>query len=108
MSSGRGSQHKGADGEQELAAVLTRYGYEIKRGGSLSFGEVPNLVGLPSIHIECMRVVRLNVSVAMQHAVKDSQWFKGGMPTLFHRKNRQPWLVMVRLEDFMQLYQGKE
>ena len=105
---GEASQRKRANGERKLTTVLREYGYVMERGGSLSFGEVPNLVGLPSIHIECMRVVRLNVSVAMQHAVKDSQWFKGGMPTLFHRKNRQPWLVMVRLEDFMQLYQGKE
>lgn len=33
---GRSSQRKGA-------AVLTGYGYEIKCGSSLFFGEVPNL-----------------------------------------------------------------
>lgn len=40
---GRKSQRKGADGERELAAILREYGYEIKRGGSLSFGEAPDL-----------------------------------------------------------------
>ena len=30
------------------------------------------------------------------------------MPALFHRRNRQPWLVTLRLEDFMQLYSEKE
>jgi Holliday junction resolvase len=108
MSSGRGSQRKGADGERELASVLREYGYDMQRGGSLSFGEVPDLVGLPGVHIECKRVERLNVPEAMQQAVKDSQRFKDGMPALFHRRNRQPWLVTIRLEDFMQLYQGKE
>lgn len=108
MSSGRGSQRKGADGERELAAVLGNYGYDMKRGGSLSFGEVPDLVGLPGVHIECKRVERLNVPEAMQQAVNDSQRFKDGMPALFHRRNRQPWLVTIRLEDFMQLYQGKD
>ena len=108
MSSGRGSQRKGADGERELAAVLREYGYDMERGGSLSFGEVPDLVGLPSVHIECKRVERLNVPAAMQQAVKDSQRFRDGMPALFHRRNRQPWLVTIRLEDFMQLYQGKD
>lgn len=47
--SGKASQRKGADGERELAAILREYGYEIKRGGSMSFGEVPDLVGLPAI-----------------------------------------------------------
>ena len=102
---GISSQRKGADGERELAAVLREYGYDIERGGSLSFGEVPDLVGLPGVHIECKRVERLNVPAAMQQAVKDSQRFRDGVPALFHRRNRQPWLVTIRLEDFMQLYQ---
>lgn len=105
MSSGRSSQRKGADGERELAAVLREYGYDIERGGSLSFGEVPDLVGLPGVHIECKRVERLNVPAAMQQAVKDSQRFRDGVPALFYRRNRQQWLVTIRLEDFMQLYQ---
>ncbi len=105
---GAASQRKGAAGERELAARLREYGYEIERGGSLSFGEVPDLVGLPGVHIECKRVERLNVPEAMQQAVKDSLRFKDGMPALFHRRNRQPWLVTIRLEDFMQLYQGKD
>lgn len=105
---GASSQRKGASGERELAAVLTGYGYEIKRGGSMSFGEVPDLVGLPGVHIEVKRVERLNVPEAMQQAVKDSVRFRDGMPALFHRRNRQPWLVTLRLEDFMQLYCEKE
>ena len=105
---GAASQRKGADGERELASVLREYGYDMQRGGSLSFGEVPDLVGLPGVHIECKRVERLNVPEAMQQAVKDSLRFRDGMPALFHRRNRQPWLVTIRLEDFMQLYQGKE
>ena len=101
----RSQQRKGAEGERELAARLREYGYEIERGGSLSFGEVPDLVGLPGVHIECKRVERLNVPEAMQQAVKDSLRFRDGMPALFHRRNRQPWLVTIRLEDFMELYQ---
>ena len=105
---GASSQRKGASGERELAAVLTGYGYEIKRGGSLSFGEAPDLVGLPGVHIEVKRVERLNVPEAMQQAVNDSQRFQDGIPALFHRRNRQPWLVTLRLEDFMRLYREKE
>ena len=105
---GRGSQRKGADGERELAAALRSYGYEIKRGGSLTFGEVPDLSGLPGVHIEVKRVERLNIAAAMEQAAKDAERFKDGASVVFHRRNRQPWLVTLRLEDFMQLYCEKE
>lgn len=102
--SGKASQRKGADGERELAVVLREYGYEIKRGGSLSFGEAPDLAGLPGIHIECKRVERLNVPEAMHQAIRDSEAFRDGAPTVFHRRSREPWLVTMRLADWMTLY----
>lgn len=88
----------------ELAALLRQHGYEIERGGSLSFGEVPDLVGLPGVHIEVKRVERLNVGEAMNQAIRDADRFHDGVPTLFHRRNRQPWLVTMRLDDWMGLY----
>lgn len=100
----RSSQRKGADGERELAEKLRQYGYDMERGGSLTFGDVPDLIGLPGIHIECKRVEKLNVTEAMQQAIRDSERFHDGTPALFHRKNRQPWLVTLRLEDFMELF----
>ena len=103
---GKSSQRKGADGERELADLLRGYGYSIERGGTLSFGEVPDLVGLPGVHVECKRVERLNVPEAMRQAVRDAERFQDGMPALFHRRNRQPWLVTVRLDDFMRMYQA--
>ena len=104
---GKASQRKGAAGERELADRLREYGYTIERGGTLSFGEVPDLVGMPGIHIECKRVERLNVPEAMRQAVRDSERFRDGMPALFHRRNRQPWLVTMKLEDWMKLYGGE-
>ena len=101
---GISSQRKGAAGERELAAKLRGYGYEIERGGSMTFGEVPDLVGLPGVHIEVKRVERLNVGEAMQQAIRDAEQFGDGCPALFHRRNRQPWLVTLRLEDFMDMY----
>ena len=101
---GKGSQRKGAGGERELAAILRDHGYIITRGGSLSFGEVPDLSGLPGIHIECKRVERLNIMAAMEQAVRDSEAFEDGAPTVFHRRNRSPWLVTMRLDDWLTLY----
>ena len=102
---GRSSQRKGADGERELAALLREYGYPVERGGSLSFGEVPDLTGLPGVHIECKRNERVNVPEAMAQAVRDAEKFGDGAPTVFHRRNRSGWLVTMRLPDWMKMYQ---
>ena len=98
---GSKSQRKGAAGERELAQILQEYGYACDRGGSLSFGEVADITGLPGIHIEVKRVEKLNVCEAMEQSIRDSE----GMPMLFHRRNRKPWLVTMRLEDWMRMYQ---
>ena len=101
---GKSSQRKGANGERELAALLREYGYPVERGGSLSFGEVPDLTGLPGVHIEVKRVERLNVPEAMKQAARDAEKFHDGAPTLFHRRSREPWLVTMRLHDWIALY----
>lgn len=104
---GKSQQRKGAAGERELAALLSAAGYECQRGGSLSFGEVPDVLGLPGIHIECKRVEKLNVGEAMEQAIRDSERMLDGLPALFHRRNRKPWLVTMRLQDLMKLYGTK-
>lgn len=105
--SGKSSQRKGADGERELAQLLRQHGYDIDRGGSLSFGDTPDLVGLPGVHIEVKRVERLNVGEAFNQSMRDSERFHDGVPVLFHRRSRQPWLVTMRFDDWIGLYQGK-
>ena len=104
---GKGAQRKGADGERELAALLRERGYSIRRGGSLSFGTVPDLIGLSGIHIEVKRVERLNVPAAFRQAQRDSERFGDGAPALFHRRSREPWLVTMELKDWLKLY-GKQ
>lgn len=103
---GRASQRKGADGERELAAILREHGYPAQRGGSLTYGTVPDVTGLQGIHIECKRVERLDLLGAMQQAQRDAVKFKDGKPAVFHRKNRSEWLVTMTLDDWISLYQG--
>ena len=105
---GKSSQLKGAAGERELASLLREYGYDIVRGGSLSFWEVPDLVGLPGIHIECKRVERLNLHEAMNQAERDAQRFHDGAPAVFHRRNREGWMVTMKFEDWMKIYKYQE
>lgn len=73
----------------------------------MSFGEIPDLTGLPGIHVEVKRRERLNVPEAMKQARRDSERFKDGAPTVFHRRNRESWLVTMRLTDWIDLYSGK-
>lgn len=104
---GKRSRRKGADGERELAAILREYGYTVERGGSMSFGEVPDLVGLPGIHIEVKRCEQVRLSEWIQQAETDSKRFGDGMPVVFHRRSREPWRVTMSLADFMTMYSAK-
>ena len=101
---GRKSQRKGADGERELASLLRGYGYQIERGGSMSFGEVPDLTGLHGIHIEAKRCEQVRLSEWMAQAERDANRFQDGAPAVFFRRSRSPWLVVMKLEDWIRLY----
>ena len=101
---GKSQQRKGADGERELAELLRQYGYQTERSPSQNYGTAPDITGLPGVHIECKRNEKLNIQQAMQQAVDDAERFHDGMPVVFHRRNRHPWLVTMLLSDFMKLY----
>lgn len=102
---GKASQRKGRAGELELCRLLQAQGIPAEPGMPVSFGATPDVVGIPGIHAEVKRVERLNVPEAMVQAMQDAAWFQDGVPTLFHRRNRSPWLVTMRLEDWLDLYQ---
>lgn len=105
---GKAQQRKGRGGELELARILREHGHDVRPGQAVSFGAVPDLEGLPGIHCEVKRVERLNILEAMEQSIRDSEKFKDGTPTLFHRRNRQPWLVTMRLEDWLEFYKRAE
>lgn len=102
--SGRTSQRKGRAGELELAKILQTYGYDVQPGQAVSYGAMPDLTGLPHVHIECKRSERLNIHAAMAQAVRDADHFQDGAPTVFHRRNRMGWLVTMRIDDWIGLY----
>ena len=104
----RKSQRKGRGGELELAQVLQGYGYDVKPGRSQSYGAEPDLNGLPGVHIECKRCEQVRLSEWMAQAERDSERFHDGLPAVFHRRNRQGWLVTMRLLDWLEMYQKVE
>ena len=99
---GRSAQRKGADGERELANILKEYGFGVRRGQV--FNHESDMVGLDKIHPEVKRVEKLNVVTAMKQAIQESQIRNDGLPTVFHRRNREEWLVTMRLTDWIELY----
>lgn len=100
------SKVKGSVGERELAKLMRDYGFpKIRRSQQYCGGtqESADLVGLPNIHIECKRVEKLNIHRAIDQAIKDNN-DSDNIPCVFHRKNRERWLVTMTLEDFFKLY----
>lgn len=104
---GRASRRKGKNGELELAHVMQDFGFadchrSAQRAGSI---ESADIVGLPGLHPEVKRVEHLNLRKAMEQAVRDSNG-SDDIPTVFHRRNGESWLVTLRLEDFLPLYKA--
>ena len=102
------SAKKGARGERELAELLREQGYFVERGGTQSYGSKPDLYGLPGIHIECKRVEHLNIQEAMDQSCRDSKKFRDGLPAVFHRRSRSPWLVTMLFSDWIKVYKEAE
>ena len=101
------SRNKGKRGELELANLLKSYGYETRRGVQYSgINGDADVVGLPGIHIECKRVEKLNIEMAMEQSIRDARY--GEIPTVMHRKDRKQWLVTMPLVDWMELFQAWE
>lgn len=101
---GAKSQRKGRAAELELSRILQGHGYNVDPGRALSYGEVPDLSGLPGVHIECKRAETLRLSEWMAQAERDAQRFGDGAPAVFFRRSRSPWCVVMKLEDWMAIY----
>lgn len=105
---GKASQSKGRRGELELSRLLQGYGYDVQPGRAQSYGEVPDLTGLHGIHIEAKRCEQVRLSEWMAQAERDAARFQDGAPTVFHRRNREPWLVTMRLSDWLALFDASQ
>lgn len=103
---GAKSQRKGRAAELELSRIFQGHGYNVEPGRALAYGEVPDLSGLPGVHIECKRAEALRLSEWMAQAERDAQRFGDGLPAVFHRRNREGWRVTMALPDWLELYRS--
>lgn len=100
---GKSSQRKGANGERELANLIRdMWGYEVKRGQV--FNGQSDMIGLKGVHPEVKRVEKLNIHKAMEQSREEAKKRKDGVPCVFHRINREGWLVTMDLDTFMDMY----
>lgn len=103
------SKAKGSAGERELCAYLNARGFPAHRNDQRYVGGVGNpdieAEGLTAYHFEVKRVERLNVPEAMRQAMHDAA---GRVPVVAHRRNREPWLVTMLLDDWMNLVRGND
>jgi hypothetical protein len=95
------SRAKGARGERELAKFLQSHGYEARRGQQNCGGpESPDVKhDIPGIHIECKRTETLSLYPALAQAIRDAG--SALTPTVWHKRNGNEWLVILRAEDFL-------
>ena len=99
------SRQKGKRGELDHAHRLKNYGYEARRGQQYcgANGDA-DVVGLPGVHIEVKRTERFKLYDAMEQAERDAK--AGETPVVVTRRNNKNWLVCMKLEDFMEMYEG--
>ena len=100
---GRKSRDKGARGERELAAELSRlFGVEAHRGRQYHGGpDSPDVkTGIVGVHFECKRVEHLSLYPALEQARGDAG---ADVPVVAHRRNGKPWVVCCDLDDLPRL-----
>ncbi len=104
---GKSSRDKGKRGERELAQELRRLGCQGARRAQQYCGteSSADILGLEKVHIECKRCESLSIYKAMQQATRDAGETHD-MPVVMHRRSRQPWLVVMRLEDWVEMYEA--
>lgn len=97
------SKRKGSAGERAVAEILREHGYADARRSQQYCGHNgdPDVVGLPGYHLEVKRVERLNLEAAFEQSVRDAR--DGEIPVVVHRRNRKPWMITMRFEDFLPL-----
>ncbi len=108
---GKYSRDKGARGERMWRDVCRAEGYDAERGCQFydKGSDVADVMGLPGIHIEVKCVERLNLRDAMAQSTRDAESEgRGNLPIVAHKKNRMPWLVTMRAEDWFRIYREWE
>jgi hypothetical protein len=102
---GKSSQEKGRRGEYLLRDELRRLGFDEVNRGSV-FQHTSDLTGLEGIHVEAKFCEKLNIRAALLQAEDEAKKRNDGMPTVFSKTSRKPWIVTMNLDDWAKLYEA--
>lgn len=96
------SRNKGKAGERELAKYLQAHGYDARRGQQYAgINGDADVVGVDHLHIECKRCQQVRDEDFLKQAERDA---KGNIPTVWYRRNREEWKVLMRSEAFLLIW----
>ena len=96
------SRTKGKRAELEIANHLTESGFKSRRGQQFKgTKDSPDVISELPYHIEVKRRQSFNLHKAMTKAASESD----KPPVIFHRKDREEWIVSMRMDDWIELHQ---
>lgn len=104
----KASRDKGIRGEREIVSLLKDEGYDARRGFQMhrrGGEDNPDVMALPGVHIEVKRTESFRLWDALAQAKADCG---DRIPTVWHRRNNCPWVVVLDAHDFMRLYRAWE
>jgi hypothetical protein len=100
---GAASRRKGLGGEREVADVFEAAGHQMR--GFESGGDWlcvdPRRAGAPLLHVEVKRQERLRLPEWTAQA--EGEAAAGMVPVVVYRQSREPWRVVLRLDDLLRL-----
>lgn len=103
------SKRKGKNGELAFCKLCKEAGYDVHRTAQFkgNTGQAGDVEGLPGVHVEVKNTERLNLREAMAQSVRDAAASgKSEIPIVAHKKAREGWLITLRAEDFLTIWQG--
>lgn len=99
---GKMSREKGKRSELDLVHYLRDfYGIDVRRGDCFR-GEA-DVIGMPGIWIEVKNHQKVDIGSWYWQAWETTKKHKGGVPVVFHKENRKPWLVTLAYNDWTML-----
>jgi Holliday junction resolvase len=94
------SRDKGKRGEREAAAILNDlFGCAARRSQQYcgEAGDADLTTDLEGVHFEVKRVERFQLHAALRQACEDAT--PDDIPVVLHKSNRNPWVVVLKLDD---------
>lgn len=95
---GLSSRRKGAGGEREVRDVLRKHGFRCDRGQP-PYGDLVHDV--PGVHLEVKRCETWSLRAWLRQAEADAR--DGEVPWVVFRGSREPWRVVMPLEEALRL-----